>query len=241
MMTRRVMRIAALVVFALGFLAGTALAVAGVWPDLEASMFDDEMLADAPLDTLRCPLLITKGETGKVTASFTNSRPRTSHFPVRVHIAYRFVIWQREIQEQLALAPGETRQLEWTVTADDAVYRSVILLRVHDLRTAPDVYRNGSCGILVLDVAGLSGGTVVALALAFSLAAMAGGMVLWVAGRRPPAGREREAVFVMGVLAALALGGVAAGYWGWWELGVVLLALIVLLLATALARWARVL
>ena len=45
----------------------------------------------------------------------------------------------------------------------------------------------------------------------------------------------------MGLLAALALGGVAAGFWGWWELGVGLLALIVLLLATALARWARVL
>lgn len=228
----RNVRLLALGIFAVGFFLGAALAVASVWPDIEATMFDPTMVGSASLDTLHCPILMTALETATLSASFTNDSPHESRFLVRAHISAGFVTLMDEIDTMVSLAPGETRYLEWPVTAKNAAYGYLVLARVHAFGGSPSApYRNGSCGILVLGLPG-SGGPIVGLALAGSLLLMAGGLVLWVVGSRAetaPSGVP----YVLVPLFIPVLVGVVAGYFGWWALGVIILALTVLFLVVA--------
>lgn len=195
-------------------------------------MFDPSPVGNASLDTLRCPLLMTATETATLSASFTNDSPRESLFLVRAHISSGFFTLMDEFDTMVSLSPGETRRLEWPVTVENAAYGCLVLARVHAFggsSSAP--YRNGSCGILVLGLPG-SGGLIVGLALAGSLLLMAGGLVLWVVGSRAETAPS-VVPYVLVPLFIPVLVGVVAGYFGWWALGVVVLALTVLFLVVA--------
>lgn len=223
--------------FALGVLAGITFSAAAVWGDLEASLFDSSGSSEEPLRTLRCPVLITRGETGAVTAAFTNTGTRPVDRAVRVHISMGLVTMMREERLQLPLAPGETQRLSWPVDAADAAYGGLfILARVNTLRQSPLPAQTGSCGILVLDVPGVSGAAIVATWLGFSLAGMFGGGWLWVSANRPRVWRGRSTPYIMGALVAAVMAGIIFGLLGLWVQGVLTLALILMLLISVFAQ-----
>ena len=55
----RVVRTLSLLLFALGVLLGLTVMGIGVWGDLEATLFNPGVRADATLGSLRCPVMIT--------------------------------------------------------------------------------------------------------------------------------------------------------------------------------------
>ena len=127
--------------------------------------------------------------------------------------------------------------MEWTVTAEDAAWRHFILVRVHELRNAPLPSRTGSCGILVLNVPGLTGGQVVFLMAATAVLSLAVSLVLWVAGQRASTRPVPDLTRRMGLLAAVVLAAMALSAGGRWLAGG-LLAILTALLTVTMVTWA---
>lgn len=225
----RAIRILSAILFAVGILLGMALFGSAAWGDFEASLFDLSLPSDGPLGTLRCPVLITSGESGKISATFDNSSDRPVDRRIRIHISDGLVTLMREEKTMLHLASGERQRLQWTVNPDDAVWRRLILARVYTYRQYPLPSRTAACGILLLNVPLLTGNQIFALAFVTSLLAIGIGGALWVAANRPLAGRMQHVTLVMAALAAVVVAGLIASLMGWWLLAGLLLILAILL------------
>jgi len=221
-------------IFSAGVLLEMALFGIVIWADFEAVMFDPSIRKDAPLTTLRCPVMMTKAETGTVTATFTNPFERPIAFYTRAYISQGHSRPMGEVKTSLPLDPGETQPLHWTVTSDDAAFERLILVKVTVNRKHPLPSRQGECGILVVDLPCFTGNQIFTLALAASLLSMAIGAGLWVAGNRPLSGLGLDVTRAMGMLAGCVLAGTIVGLLGWWMLGVLILAITVLLIGATI-------
>jgi hypothetical protein len=216
-----------------------ALSAIAVWGDLEASLFDSAIRGKEGLKTLKCPVMMTTSEERVVSVALTNSLDRPITYTVRAHISQGLVSLMREVNFKLPLAPGETQSLQWLVTPDDAAYGRVILVRVRHPGIYPLPSRDASCGIVVVDLPGLSGGQVFALALAASVLGLAGGLGLWAVASRPLNKKERDVLRAMGVSAVCVLAGVAVGFMGWWLVGLLMLVVNVLLVGAIVGFFVR--
>lgn len=223
--------------FALGLLSGISLTAVTVWGDLEASLFDSSGSGEEQLRSLTCPVLITRGETGAIVATFKNTGTRPVDRAVRLHVSMGHVTLMREESTHIPLAPDETRRLSWPVNAADAAYGGLLILaRVSTLRQTPLPAQTGSCGILVLDLPGVNGAVVLGVWLAFSLTGMLGGGWLWLSAYPPRVRRSRSTPYVMLVSGGMVVIGLILGLLGLWVPGILSLALILLLLISVFAQ-----
>lgn len=229
-------RILGMALLSLGLLLGAAFSTAAVWGDLEASLFDPSIGSEAKLTTLRCPVIITPRESGTIVARFSNPSDREVLRTVRAHISYGFSTLMREETAQFVLKPGETRKLDWEVTASDAAWRHFILVRVNALRNAPLPSYSGACGVLVLNIPGLSGGLTLALIVTLSVLLIAAGAALWLLNR-PAAAQVPDRTNAVLALIAVVLVAMFAGAMGWWALGGLMI-LFALVLTASVATWA---
>ncbi len=216
--------------YAAGILLSVGLAALSTWGDLEASLFDAAERAEKANVSLRCPVFITREEVGEVSAAFTNTGGRPVERTAWAHISEGFVTLMREERVKLPLQPGETKRMSWFVSAEDAAYGFLILVRVSALRQAPMPSQSQACGILVLDLPGVSGTLVMAIWLLLAVAGIVGGFWLWLAASRPFDPRRQGAAAAMVVLAVLVVAALAAGLLGQWVAGVLFLALTALAL-----------
>jgi hypothetical protein len=228
-------RIVAVLVFSAGLLAGILLICASVWGDLEAAMFDTTLMVHRKASlALHCPVLMATTETGTVSASFRNPLDRPVEFKVRTHVSKGFVTLMREIDTELALAPGETKKVAWPVNAEDAAYGHVVLVKTLLFGKYPLPARLGSCGILVLDVPYLSGNQLLAASMGLSVLGLAGGTGLWISAGRPLREERLQGARAMGTLAGVVFIGVIASLLGWWVLGAITLVVIILMIGAML-------
>jgi len=226
----KIIRILGVLIFSAGVVLGMALFGGAAWGDFEASLFNTSMRGEAPLTTLRCPVMMTAAGPGTVTATFTNPFEKPVDYYIRAHISQGYVTLMREEITNLPLDPGETQAVQWTVTPDDAAYGRLILLRVRLAAKYPLPSRHGSCGILVVDLPYFSGNLIFAFALAASLLSMTGGAGLWVVVNRPLSGLGLDVTRAMSALAGSVLAGTIVGLLGWWLPGGLILVFTVLLL-----------
>jgi hypothetical protein len=182
-------------------------------------------------------VIINPDETGTVSAAFENPSDREVLRTVRAHISHGFSSLIREVEERFTLEPGTTEELTWEVTAEDAAWGHFILVRIHVLRNAPLPAQTGSCGVMVVDLLGLPGGVVVYLPFAIGVLTMAGGVALWIAGRRPGGSRLPDLTLPMTGLGIVLLIAMITSALGVWMLAG-LLTLLALILAVSVATWA---
>jgi hypothetical protein len=199
-----------------------------VWADFEAALFSPGIQQDAALRSLRCPVLITRSETGTVTASLKNPLERSTERYVEAHISDGYVTLMREINTRIPLDPGERQRLEWTVTADDAAFGRLVLVKVVLRARYPLPSRQGTCGILVVDVPFFRGNHFFALGFVVSLLSMAAGFGLWHRAGQPLRERGRQIGRAMGVLTGIVLLGTIVGLMGWWVPGLIFFVITVL-------------
>jgi hypothetical protein len=231
----RWLRIVGVVLFSVGFALGVLVFAGATWADLEGAMFDTGMRGDKTLRTLRCPVLITRNETGTVSAGFHNPLDRPVRFSIRTRISEGFVTLMREETAYLPVDEGATERLEWTVTPDEAAYGSVILVKVLLRGHYPLPSRQATCGVLVLGLPFLSGRQALALTVAASLLLMALGGILWLRGAWPV--KEGSGLDLARGLAALAvcvLVGMVVGFLGAWVLGLIVVVITALLIVELL-------
>ncbi|MEN4012887.1 MAG: hypothetical protein ROW48_12700 [Bellilinea sp.] len=227
--------IAAILLFIFGLLAGMALWAANVWADLEASLFDPAIAADAVINDLRCPQFITPSEYGVVSIRLHNPTDRVIRQGIRTHISYGFVTYMRQENHLLELQPREIRQMEWIVSPEDAAWGRLILVRLHLFRSFPLPSRTATCGIIVLDLPMVSGSQVTWLMLGLSLAGTLGGwQLLRRASQRLQSNRSSISSLMSAWIVILAIGNALALSGLWIPAGVLfLLSIIFLLLSIA--------
>ena len=198
----KILRIAGLVLFSFGVIVGMALIAITIWTDLEASFFDSVMgsRGDEPLKTLRCPILMTTSETGRISATFENTADKPIELRLRAHVTDGFVTLMREVNTTLPLEPGEKGEAEFLLSADDRAYRWLILARVLQFRHYPLPARQAACGVLVLDVPFLTGNQLFALILAVTVLCLGGGITLWSVTNWPLRRSALATARTMGVL-----------------------------------------
>jgi hypothetical protein len=218
--------------FGVGVLMGTVLLGLAVWGDLEASMFDSSSIrADAKLKSLNCPVMITTGEIGKVSASLTNTHVRSVERRLRVHVSDGFAILMREVLSEVPIEPGKTQKLNWTVTPEDAAYGKIILVKVFMHRKYPLSSESGSCGIFVVDLPQFTGKQIVIFTTLTSLLTMVVGASVWTFNNKPIIGEKEHNIVRLFLLLGMAvIGGIIIGFLGWWVLGVAVVAVIFLMI-----------
>lgn len=231
------LRTLSIVLVAAGVILGTSLFGLIAWGDTEAALYDSMGSAEKPLSSLRCPVALHPNETGQVRASFRNDSDRPVSVLVYTHITAGSVILVHKHEDYLRLEPGETVTLEFPVSGQDRVYGRVVMVRMHQFRSVPLPSRDGSCGILVLDLAGLSGRAAVALIMSVSLALTGAGILLWERAPHPRKERARYAASAMRGLGVVQVAGMLSALLNFWLAGLLLTLLTMLLIGVVLAEF----
>jgi len=232
MITQKKKRISQLgmVIFVLGIAAALIYQSISTWGIVESTLFDPGMPVDERLNSLRCPLIITTDEIGIVSASFTNATDRQRTRIVRASISEGLLLLRRELTTNLPLEPGQTRILEWQVTADDAVWGRYVFVRVFTPRsTSLMPSQTGACGILVVNWPGISGTFIATTLLILGLLGPILGLGIW-SGVHWPFIEEGGRATVMIILAVLVLVGIYLSFIGHWIPHLVLLIIVFFLL-----------
>jgi hypothetical protein len=217
-----------------GLIIGVIVGGAGVWASIEAILFKSSVSADSSLSSLSCPMFITSQETGVVKATLSNPHERPTEVAIRAYISAGYVTLYREEHMRVQLEPREKKQVEWLVSADDMVWRRLIMVRVYQFAGDGQPSRLGTCGIIVLGLPSLTGNLVTALLFGTALIFLLVGGYLWVAGNKELLDRKPDAPRTVKILVVTVLGLMVCGYMGWWLPGLLVFMAIVLVLATSL-------
>ena len=228
-MKLRLLSTFSILIFSIGVLIGLALTGFAVWADLEASLFSTDIGREAGLPSLNCPVMITEEEIGVVRATIENTLDRRSTRRVYAHFSQGYVTLIREEKDRFTLEGGESRELEWNVTPEDAAYKRVILVRIKSFGGYPSPDRQGSCGILLINFPNLSGNQVLLLTVFGSIAFMAIGIGL--SSRYPLSEKKRgrNSLRAMIALAIFVSLGLVSTVLGWWVVGLIVLVIAILL------------
>ena len=167
--------------FSIGIIMGFILSSVIVWGDLEASLFTSGMRADKSLSTLKCPIVITASETGKITAVLNNPTEKTMERFMVANISEGYATLVREIKTNLPIPPEEKQKVEWKIYPEDAAFdERVILFRVYINPKYPHPSLGANCGVVRVNIEGVTGNQIVASAalLAFGKHIPRGGVHL---------------------------------------------------------------
>jgi len=233
---QKTLRIFSLIIFSVGIVIGMAIAGGIVWSNLETSLFDSGISPNSSLN-INCPIAITSNEIGKVSASIINSVDREKDFFVSAHIAEGYLSLLREINQTVTVASNGKEEISWEVYPDDAVYNRIIMFRVYVSPSYPIPSQGNFCGILVLNLSGLSGMQFFYLLLGISLAGVIGGILLWGKSGYPNDNHTQSLRNALIALSIFVFGTILIGYFGFWGLGILSFAISILLIGIILGRF----
>jgi hypothetical protein len=212
-------------VFFLGVIIGFALAVITIWNRLEAVRYYFTGAKYESFSGLRCPVLIAPTEKGTVTAVFNNSTDKEDNFLYRAEISVDISI--RQVEGQILVPPHQTKSTQLTVDANDVDLQFFIFVRMTILPSALHRSQEAVCGMMVVNLLGLTGTQLSTAAFSLSFLGMAIGLgVLQRTGIDVDQNLQR-AMQALGLIVLLTM---FAGFMGWWIAGLALSTIIVLLI-----------
>ena len=220
------------VIFLLGVVLGLVLALAAVWSDYEGFSYFNTGAGYPSFNGLVCPILMTRPEKSVVTAGFKNSTGQEFEPYYEVTISGSGSL--RKLEGQLSVPAHATKSIQWTVDANDIDLGFFIFIDMQVLPVAGYSTREDTCGIMVLDLTGPTGGQIFGLTLAASLLGMVLGLGLWESNARLNINRytnRHRALHAQGIAVLLAL---LTGLIGLWAAGLIFCVLAILLLVISL-------
>jgi len=204
-----------------GALLGMLLIGASVYADFESMLFDVSIAADGDIRPIVCPILMSSKEIKEVRAVVKNTTDYPMNSLVRTHVSMGHLTLMREIEQRVQLAPNEKQRLSWLVSAEDAAFGHLILVKVIMLKSG-DPSHKGSCGIIVLNLPSNLKGFHLYFGLLFvSLVALLGGFRMWWNHGRYYTGRRLEVTRSMVGFTIIVVGGLAFSLVGLWEISAV--------------------
>jgi hypothetical protein len=228
-MNTRLLRTIGYALFSLGVLFGFALAVVLIWSRLEAVHYFFQGATYDPFRRLNCPALIAPTEKGIVTAVFDNPTNREQNFFSRAEISGKPST--RRVDNQIAVPPHQRKSIQLTVDSGDRDLMYFIFVRMMIAPTAISRSQEAVCGIMVVDILGLTGAQI-SLA-AFSLSFLGMGFGLSVLQKTGP-GANQNITRIMQAIGFVLLVTLLAASLGWWIAGIALSAITAMLLVISL-------
>lgn len=216
-MRRWVLSFLGSVLYVAGILLELSLSGGIMWGELESRVYTTQ-LGGFDL-SLKCPHMLSTAEKGTVRTEINNplDEPAT---PVVTAIISGVSGEQRIIQSML-LSPHETRSAQWSVDSSDMLFGRLLLVSIVQGRYGDLPMRQGTCGILFLDLFGLSGTEAFYLLSSGSLTCIVLGAALWRRSHWPLNESDTSFARACGTAAFMATTGLLVALPRWW--GVVLL------------------
>jgi hypothetical protein len=204
--------------FLVGVLLQLSLSSGVVWGEVEANLYGTQV-GYAGLK-LNCPILLSSSESGRVSATITNSLDQDV-LPVVTAEISRAGGMQR-LSQTLSLAPHETRVVQWPVDASDIIFGRLILVNIIQSRYSDLDPRAGSCGILVFRLFDLTGNETLGLIFIGSLALILLGGILWWRMRAPLDELAEQTLKACSGLAGVTTLALPTALLRWWGLALFL-------------------
>ncbi len=211
--------------FVIGMAAGFTINVLATWADFEASMFQSAIKADEGLPGLRCPILIGEDQEGLITASIKNPNDRAISPKIRASVSDGSMIVVSVTDERVELEPGETVELQWQVNQANAAWERFIAFRVYQFQSYPEPSRASSCGVYVVNIAGINGTTLTAALYVVCLVGMVFGIWSWNRSHHPMKKAVRDIFVAMIFLSSFIIAGLLINLFGWFLLSAFFLVL----------------
>lgn len=223
--------------FIAGIILGFILTSIMVWGDLEASLFTSGLRADKNLSTLKCPIVITASETGKITATLNNPTEKTLERYLIANISEGYASLVREIRTNLPIPPTEKQKVEWKIYPEDAAFEErVILFRVYINPRHPHPSLGAKCGVVRVNFQGITGNQIVASTALLAFVSVGAGAAMIELGNRGSKTRSRNTINSIYALAGTLLVAGILSYFGMWILGIGLLSVAVLLIGILVSQ-----
>ena len=222
--------------FSIGIIIGFILLGAMVWGDLEASFFSTALEGEKSLSSLRCPVFISPQEKGKVTATLKNPTDKDWERYTRAFISEGFVTLIREIKAPVQIAAGSKETVSWDIFSEDAAYDRIVFFRIYVHGKYPYPSLDASCGIMKVNLLGLTGNQIFFLMIFCFIGFCVVGGILWRVRGNHPADRTGNNINSLYALSIVLLLGVVVSYWGMWVFGLLFFAASTLLLGIIIGR-----
>ncbi len=175
----RVINFLGTILFTLGVIFSFFLLSMIVWGDLEASLFSSSLDAEKNLSSLRCPVFLSPIETGVISAKLNNPTESDWERFTRVFISEGFISLMREMKMTVSIPARGSETVYWEVYPEDAVYNRIIFFRIYVHAKYPYPSLGGSCGVIMMNVGGLTGQQLFLAAIVISIVCVVIGILLW--------------------------------------------------------------
>jgi hypothetical protein len=231
-MNLRPLRILSIIVFFLGIISGFALSLLAIWNNFEATSYYFRGVKYDPFNGLRCPVVIAPTEKGVVAVIFDNPGQKEDNFYYRAEISGK-VFSTRQIENQIAVPPNETRGIQFTVDANDIDLLFFILVKISILPNSMHRSQEAVCGIMMVDLLGLTGVQISAIGLSLSFLGISVGLFIWEHTSTNADRNVQRAMQALGFAVLFVLFTVAMGWW----VAAIALSLITILLVVISLRF----
>lgn len=205
------------IIFGIGAALGIVLFGISTWADLEAANYGFDHYGYQAAN-IHCPVLMTASETALVSGRLKNTTDRSLNALFRIDISNPG-LW-RTLNEKITIEPGETKGPSWEVTSEDRVLNYFIFAKVYSYGTYPVPATEGTCGIFVINIPGVSGNLIYWATFLASVLGMGGGLYALrsdaESATRAQAGIGQARRF----LALTVFAGLLSSYLGWWVVGI---------------------
>lgn len=228
-MNTKLLRILSRAVFFLGVILGFALSVITIWNRLEGVRYYFTGAQFEPFNGLRCPVMIAPNEKGIVTAVFNNPTDREDNFFYRAEISGD--VSTRQVEGQIAVPAHQRKSIQLTVDANDVDLMFFIFVKMNILPNALHRSQEAVCGMMIVNLLGLSGTQLSTAAFSLSFLGIAIGLVLL---QKTGAHADQNRQRAMQALGFVVLLTMFAGLMGWWIAGLALSAITALLIVISI-------
>jgi hypothetical protein len=229
------LRALGLILFFAGILLGMGLFGSSVWADLESNFYFGYGVKGNKTVNLSCPPMLTVSDSKSFTAYIHNTTDRLVEPSIQTDISNILAV--RSDRTKISVAANQTVPVSWQLTTDDVVFGHLILVHVFQFPAFVLPSADANCGIVFLNLTGVTGMQVFILALLGTLLGIAGGLTLWGCNSRLLEGHIRQQMLGMVFLSVIVAVGLLLSWVGWWGPGVLVFTLASLMVIILLARY----
>lgn len=217
-MKNTTLRLLSILLFSLGILAGMALFVTATWADVESVFYGFNRYGNKLTSSMHCPYLLDRDEIGTIEMVYRNTSDQSIRPTIRFQTSRPGAF--RTETERLALEAGESATLVWEISREDTVLNRFIFAKVFSFASYPLKDVEQTCGILVLDLPGVTGGQATIILVVICLGGIASGIALWYAAHKPMKVRALDVLRAMYTLGGTVILGLVSMVFGWWLPGI---------------------
>ena len=229
----RTLRAVGLTLFVVGVLLGMVLFGFSIWADFESTFYFGYGVVGSKTIHLSCPQIVTNADNKSFTAYIRNTTDRELEISIQTDISNILAV--RTDRTKITIPAHQTAPFLWPLSTEDVVFGHLILVHIYQFQSFILPSADANCGILYLNLGGVTGMLVFLLVLIGTVLGIAGGFVLWARNSQPLEGPTRRQMLGMIFLAAVVGLGLVFSWVGWWGAGILAFVLAGLLLVILLA------